>query len=68
LKAVSGKSFARLLEKRGWELARVNGSHYIYIKTGRLERISIPVHKNKSLKIGLQRSLMRIADIGEQEL
>ena len=68
MKAVSGKSFAKLLESRGWKLARVNGSHHIYTKTGRIERISVPIHKNQSLKIGLQRSLMRIAKIDENEL
>jgi hypothetical protein len=29
LKTISGKDFARLLEKHGWELKRVTGSHHI---------------------------------------
>ncbi|MDO8810680.1 MAG: type II toxin-antitoxin system HicA family toxin [Gallionella sp.] len=28
MKAISGKDLARLLERRGWELLRVNGSHH----------------------------------------
>jgi predicted RNA binding protein YcfA (HicA-like mRNA interferase family) len=68
LKALSGKAFAKILEKKGWELARVHGSHHIYIKSGRTERISVPIHKNQSLKIGLQRHLMKIAEISENEL
>jgi len=29
LKSVSGKDFAKLLEKHGWELKRISGSHHI---------------------------------------
>jgi len=31
LKAISGKKFARLLEKHGWELKAIKGSHHVYI-------------------------------------
>ena len=34
MKALSGRDFARLIERRGWRLLRVNGSHHIYGKTG----------------------------------
>ncbi len=50
MKIVSGKEFCRLLEHQGWELKRINGSHHIYMKPGRRERISVPVHANQSLK------------------
>ncbi len=52
MKELSGRGLARILEKNGWKLARVRGSHYIYIKEGRIERISVPVHGNKPLKTG----------------
>jgi predicted RNA binding protein YcfA (HicA-like mRNA interferase family) len=68
LKAVSGKSFCRLLETRGWKLKRVTGSHHIYTKTENPARISVLVHGNSPLKIGLLRHLMKIADIDESEL
>ena len=68
MKAVSGKSFCRLLEARGWELKHVHGSHHIYTKSGVNARISVPVHANKPLKIGLQTHLMKIAGIQEAEL
>ncbi|MGQ0761543.1 MAG: type II toxin-antitoxin system HicA family toxin [Acidobacteriota bacterium] len=32
MKAISGKDFARLLERHGWSLLRINGSHHIYGK------------------------------------
>ena len=68
MKTVSGKYFAKLLERRGWELKRINGSHHIYAKTGSPPRISLPVHGNAPLKLGLQKHLMKIAEIGEEDL
>ena len=68
MKQISGKQFARLLEKKGWELKRVQGSHHIYTKAGRPTRISVPVHGNMPLKIGLLKHVMKLADIDEDEL
>jgi predicted RNA binding protein YcfA (HicA-like mRNA interferase family) len=68
MKSVSGKEFCKLLEKKGWQLARINGSHHIYTKAGTVFRISVPVHKNDNLKIGLLKSLMKIAEITDEEL
>jgi len=68
LKAISGKKFARLLEKHGWELKRVRGSHHVYMKPDNPVRISVPIHGNKSLKIGLQKHLMKLANIEEHKL
>jgi predicted RNA binding protein YcfA (HicA-like mRNA interferase family) len=68
VKIVSGKRFCKLLEERNWELQRINGSHHIYTKLGNTSRISVPVHGNKPLKLGLQRHLMKIAGIDETEL
>lgn len=68
MKAISGKEFCRLLTEKGWELKRINGSHHIYAKSGYVARISVPVHGNTPLKIGLQRHLMKVAGIDESEL
>lgn len=68
MKIVSGKDFTKHLEKKGWELRRIKGSHYIYTKAGNPARVSVPVHKNTPLKIGLLRYLMKIADITENDL
>ena len=68
MKQVSGKEFLRLLKKKGWELRRISGSHHIFCKAGRIERISVPVHGNKPLKIGMLRHLMKIAELGEEDL
>lgn len=63
MKHISGKELCKLLEKSGWELLRINGSHHIYGKSGQFERISVPVHKNETLKTGLLKSILKIADI-----
>jgi predicted RNA binding protein YcfA (HicA-like mRNA interferase family) len=68
VRQISGKEFARVLERRGWELRRIGGSHHVYIKPGRIERISLPVHGSKPLKMGLLKHLMKIAEIQESEL
>lgn len=68
MKSISGKAFCKLLERKGWVLKKISGSHHIYMKTGYLERISVPVHGNHDLKIGLLRHHMKIANISENEL
>jgi predicted RNA binding protein YcfA (HicA-like mRNA interferase family) len=68
VKAISGKRLCRLLEIKGWELKRVNGSHHIYAKPGSILRISVPVHGDNALKTGLQKQVMKMADIDEAEL
>ena len=68
MKAISGKHFARIVERKGWSLLRVQGSHHIYGKTGRVVRLSIPIHGNRPLKMGLLKHLMKLAEITESEL
>jgi predicted RNA binding protein YcfA (HicA-like mRNA interferase family) len=68
MKSVTGKMMASLQNRRGWILARINGSHHIYTQEGRIERVVIPVHGNKSLKIGLQKSIMKIIPVSQDEL
>ena len=68
MKQVSGKELVRIVQRKGWTLARVHGSHQVFIMVGRRERIVIPVHGNRPLKVGLFRSLMKIADLKEADL
>ena len=68
MKAVSGKALARAVERTGWRLLRISGSHHIYGKDGEIARLTIPIHGNSVLKQGLQRSLMKIAGLQENEL
>ena len=38
MKALSGREFARLIERHGWTLLRVHGSHHIYGRVGSVVR------------------------------
>jgi predicted RNA binding protein YcfA (HicA-like mRNA interferase family) len=68
MKSLSGKQLVRILEQRGRMLLRIQGSHRIYGKTGGDIRLSVPVHGNQPLKIGLLRHLMKQAGISESDL
>jgi predicted RNA binding protein YcfA (HicA-like mRNA interferase family) len=68
MKSVSGKDFAKTLERHGWTLLRINGSHHIYGKTGSEVRISIPIHGNQAIKTGLLRHFIKVASLTEKDL
>jgi predicted RNA binding protein YcfA (HicA-like mRNA interferase family) len=57
-----------LVERRGWRLLRVAGSHHIYGKAGSVVRLSIPIHGNRPLKIGLLRHLAKLAELSEDDI
>jgi predicted RNA binding protein YcfA (HicA-like mRNA interferase family) len=68
MRSISGKELANVLNKNGWSLLRVQGSHHIYGKAGSTVRISVPIHGNKPLKIGLLRHLLKMAGISEDQI
>lgn len=53
MKSMSGKALAKILEKNVWILLGVNGSHHIYGKPDIAKKISVPIHGNQDIKIGL---------------
>ena len=67
MKQVSGRELARVVQQRGWQLARIHGSHHIFTMSDRRERLVIPIHGNRPLKTGLLRSLMKIAGLEERD-
>jgi predicted RNA binding protein YcfA (HicA-like mRNA interferase family) len=68
VKSVSGKELCSVLERHGWLLLRIQGSHHIYGQPGNQARISVPVHGNQALKIGMLRHFMRVAGLSEDDL
>lgn len=68
MKQISGKEFCRILERKGWELKRINGSHHIYARENSIVKLSVPVHGNTPLKIGLVKALMKAAGLTENDL
>jgi predicted RNA binding protein YcfA (HicA-like mRNA interferase family) len=67
MKSTSGRDLVRIIERRGWTVLRINGSHHIYGKTGSIVRLSIPIHGNKPLKTGLLRHLAKLAELSDQD-
>lgn len=68
MKQITGKDLAKAIQRRGWHLVRVKGSHHIFLKEGRRERIVIPIHGSQPLKIGLLHALMKMAGLDEDEI
>lgn len=63
MKNLTGKQVCKILEKHGWVLSRINGSHHVYCKDGQEERIVVPVHANKAIKRGLLNAILKMAGI-----
>jgi predicted RNA binding protein YcfA (HicA-like mRNA interferase family) len=68
MKIISGKLMCRLLEQRGWVLARINGSHHIFRQSATGRRTVVPVHGNQDLKPNTQRSIMRDAGMTDGDI
>lgn len=67
MKSFTGRELARLVERHGWQLLRISGSHHIYGKSGSVVRLSIPIHGNRPLKTGLLRHLLKASEIPGSE-
>jgi predicted RNA binding protein YcfA (HicA-like mRNA interferase family) len=57
LPRVTGPEMVRFLQREGFDLLRVRGSHHFFSKDEL--RTSVPVHGNRSLKIGTLRGILR---------
>ena len=68
MKSVSGKVFCAILERHGWQLMRIQGSHHIYGREGSIVRISVPVHGNRALKQGLLYHLLKYAGLHDSDI
>lgn len=68
MKQVGGKELIKIAAAHGWVLSRIKGSHHIMTKEGSESILTIPVHSNKPLKIGLLRALMKQAGLTEEDL
>jgi predicted RNA binding protein YcfA (HicA-like mRNA interferase family) len=68
MKSISGKRLCKIIERKGWVLKRVTGSHHIYEKTGVEQILSIPVHRDQDLKVGTLKALMKVAQLSEEDL
>ena len=68
MKSISGKKLCKIVEGKGWMLKKITGSHHIYEKPNENKIVSIPVHRNQDLKLGTLKSIMKIAELSENDL
>lgn len=67
LGAVKPKQLIRALERAGWELDRVRGSHYVMVHPDEQRAVPVPNH-NRDLKAGTLASILRSTGISRDEL
>lgn len=65
--AVSGKEAIRALERHGFRLDRVEGSHHMLVKSGFPHTVVVPVHGSQVLPRGTLRSIIRIARLTRKQ-
>jgi predicted RNA binding protein YcfA (HicA-like mRNA interferase family) len=68
MRPISGKRLCKLLESHGWTLDHIRGSHHVYAHPDASRPIPVPVHGNRDLRAGTQRSIMREAGLTEDDL
>jgi predicted RNA binding protein YcfA (HicA-like mRNA interferase family) len=68
MKSISGKQLCKIVEANGWQLKRIRGSHHIYTKDDVEAIVVIPVHRNRDLPIGTLKSILKDAELTEEDL
>ncbi len=68
MKVVSGKHLCKVLENKGWELKRIQGSHHIYTHPDNPKILTLPVYRNQDLKKGTLSQLLKDAGLREKDL
>jgi predicted RNA binding protein YcfA (HicA-like mRNA interferase family) len=66
LPVISGKQLIRALEKKGWRVERIGGSHHVLEHPDFVPSLSVPLHKE--LKRGTLNQLLKAADLSRKEL
>ena len=69
---ISGKEAIQRLKKLGFEVFDRSGSHVYLHKWDQeqnnwTQRVTVPVHGNKTLKLGTLKNILRQADIDAEE-
>jgi len=67
LPVVSGDKVVKAFSKVGWVAVRQRGSHVIMVRENSVVTLSIPVHRNRPVKRGTLRDLIRDAGLTVEE-
>ena len=58
---ISGKEMVKELQRDGWRIDRIEGSHYIMEKGNRT--ITVPVHANRDLTQGTEARIRKLSGL-----
>ena len=67
LPRASGDKHVSAFKAAGWQVNHIEGSHYILTKENSEIHLSVPVHKNKILGIGLLKKLIAKAGLSNDQ-
>jgi len=68
LPRVTGREVLRALERGGFDLSHIRGSHHYLRKPGAGSLVVVPVHGNRILPLGTLRSILRQAGLSPVDL
>jgi predicted RNA binding protein YcfA (HicA-like mRNA interferase family) len=67
LARLSGKEMCAILERNGFKLKRIQGSHHIYSKSNIEGYVVVPVHRKEILKPKTLKSIIAQAELDIDE-
>jgi predicted RNA binding protein YcfA (HicA-like mRNA interferase family) len=67
LPAIKPKQLIRALERGGWQVDRVRGSHYIMAHPDKDQMVPVPLH-NRDIKAGTLSGILSSTGISRDEL
>ena len=67
LPRLGGREVLRALQRGGYELTHVRGSHHYLRKSGLTGLVVVPVHGNQTLPAGTFRAILRQAGLSGEE-
>jgi predicted RNA binding protein YcfA (HicA-like mRNA interferase family) len=65
---ITGKQLVKVLERTGFYLHRIEGSHHIMKRDFPPARVSVPVHAGKILKLGTYHRIIKIAGLTNDDV
>jgi predicted RNA binding protein YcfA (HicA-like mRNA interferase family) len=71
LPRIEGQTLVQAMERDGFQVVCIKGSHFILQKTfadGEVVTIPVPVHAGRILKVGTLAGILRKARIGREQL
>lgn len=64
---VKAEVLCKFLKKNGFILDRIRGSHHVFVHIEKQLTVSVPVHKGKTLGIGITIAILKDADISVEK-